>query len=393
MCVVPEADEPPPPTTITQLPHELISEVVTRLVSLPHGRAGSGHPHDVLGLRLVCKLFRDAPIPEAVWRAFICALLPFAELWLLRAHIAETEGASSYHALYARLYGCKRRLEAVWTKEFRECFQTGKYSRWVVDNEEPGFVWWLIVAVRIFTVAHQGVTPQHPSASRDLVSLLRHLQTGPEPLVSYDTRNSTSASGWWQELDDGMAPLGGSAFLALFLLDAVVNHQLGAAASDDLLAHDTAAKVLDSWWGGDRREERLRALFDVGELCALAELVLPEVARDGGGGGYDGGPWAKGALNSLFWDADGLTCRGVEDCADGNCAAQFSDCLAQSHMQPPLMHGAESGALLEAWTHNMGQRLLFHRGRGPHSRQRPHLINLLALGEHASASHRKNRHK
>jgi hypothetical protein len=346
--------------TISHLPSEVLSVIFARL-----GRIVGSYGEELLRVRLVCSLFRDVHIPDSVWREHICELLPLPNVWRARATVAES---STYRAEYARLLSCKRRLDAAWTDDYRKRFQTGKYSRWVVDLVDPSFCWYLLLAVRIFSVAHLDAAAS--SASGGALSLLRRLQAGAHAL-RYEPRNSTCAGSWWQELE-GMRAVGRSAFLALYLIDAVVHDHLelgkrarsptaseaaaiaeaGEAPPDArLVVDEAAASVLGSWWGDELRAQRLAALFDVGEMGTLAELVLPPSGEE---------------LDALFWDADGIACRGVEDCADGACADAFGD---------------EMGL-------HMGQRLRSRRGRGPHTRQRPHLINLLVLGEHASARHR-----
>ncbi len=53
---------------------------------------------------------------------------------------------------------------------------------------------------------------------------------------------------------------------------------------------------LCSWRGSDQREERLSKLFNADAFLALLEFTLANDQR----------------LDALFWDVDGLVCRGVD---------------------------------------------------------------------------------
>ena len=90
--------------------------------------------------------------------------------------LTDAADGTSYRAIFARLHACCHRLETTWTSAYREGFEAGKYSRWVVNLEDSFFVWHLVFAVRIFTVAHQGAATSDDRASNDVQSLLRRLE-------------------------------------------------------------------------------------------------------------------------------------------------------------------------------------------------------------------------
>ena len=227
---------------ITRLPAELLVAICNHFE-----RAQS-----FVALRAACQRFRALDVPDRAWRNAACSMLPMRTLWTQHAAAPQV----GYRALCERLHIAIRQLRHRW-KRFLSGAAHGKNLQgeafprslqWTTDRQDAAFLLWLMVAIRMF----------HVSAPKSYL----------DPNLMYG--------------DADLPLLSKSAYLAIRLIDRVVNRGLGAG-DDALLARiwseDPASETeshLRSWWGEQAREELLHQLFDLQKITDYIELCPSE---------------------------------------------------------------------------------------------------------------------
>lgn len=250
---------------VWQLPVELVVNVFSHLQTM----------QDLLAVQQVCQQWRDLRLPDEAWRAAACCSLSVLPALWLRHGKAESDGLGM-RALCIRLHIALGQMRERWQAEhsLRELVHE---VQWAADGRDSTFLIWLAFALRIWQVSA-------PADFRQRASLA------------------------------GLPSLQRSEYLAVHLMDRIVNRGLGAG-DDAFLARvwgeDPASEAeahLDSWWGDERREELLPALFDMDALVELLEGLLRANER-------------PSLLTRLLLTTSALAREGVEYCA----SAAFSE--------------------------------------------------------------------